>query len=138
MGFCSGAWYWRQLAWPLSSIKADGLCPQVLHSLMSNIIPLPFESTLSTSYTDASELVQAMQHLEDHLAHILNIWVTSKCLAQQVFNLSLTTVPYRFAGVMACPFRGRELPNEGVNGLPGVGEPGDQGDDGAVVPCVQL
>ena len=45
---------------------------------MSNIIPLPFESSLSASYADASELAQAMQRLEHHLAHVVNIWVTSK------------------------------------------------------------
>ena len=45
---------------------------------MSNIIPLPFESALSSSYADASELVQAMQRLEHHLAHVVNIQVTSK------------------------------------------------------------
>ena len=45
---------------------------------MSNIIPLPFESSLSTSYADASELAQAMQHLERHLAHVINIRVTVK------------------------------------------------------------
>ena len=46
---------------------------------MSNIIPLPFKSALSSSYADASELAQAMQRLEHHLAHVVNIWVTSKC-----------------------------------------------------------
>ena len=46
---------------------------------MSNIIPLPFESSLSSSYADASELVQAMQRLERHLAHVINIRVTSEC-----------------------------------------------------------
>ena len=45
---------------------------------MSNIIPLPFESALSSSYADASELAQAMQRLEHHLAHVINIRVTSK------------------------------------------------------------
>ena len=45
---------------------------------MLNIIPLPFESLLSSSYADASELAQAMQCLEHHLAHVVNIWVTSK------------------------------------------------------------
>ena len=59
-------------------IKANGLRPQVPHSFMSNIIPLPFESSLSASYADASELVQAMQRLERHLAHVVNSWVTSK------------------------------------------------------------
>ena len=47
---------------------------------MSNIIPLPFESSLSASYADASELAQAMQRLERHLAHVVNIRVTSKLL----------------------------------------------------------
>ena len=65
MGLRSGAWYWQLLVWPLSSIKADHLCLPVLYSLMSNIIPLPFESLLSASYADASELAQAMQHLEE-------------------------------------------------------------------------
>ena len=46
---------------------------------MSNIIPLPFESLLSSSYADTSELAQAMQRLECHLAHVINIWVTSEC-----------------------------------------------------------
>ena len=45
---------------------------------MSNIIPLPFESTLTASYADASELAQAMQRLECHLAHVVNICITSK------------------------------------------------------------
>ena len=46
--------------------------------IMSNIIPLPFESTLSSSYADASELAQAMQRLERHLAHVINIRVTGR------------------------------------------------------------
>ena len=46
--------------------------------IMSNIIPLPFESTLSASYADVSELVQVMQRLERHLAHVVNVRVTSK------------------------------------------------------------
>ena len=50
------------------SIKTGDLQCQVLHSIMANIIPLPFETTLS-----ASELVQVMQHLEHHLAHVVNI-----------------------------------------------------------------
>ena len=45
---------------------------------MSNIIPLLFESALSSSYADASELAQAMQRLERHLAHVVNIRITSK------------------------------------------------------------
>ena len=45
---------------------------------MSNIIPLPFESSLSSSYADTSELAQAMQCLERHLAHVINIRVTSE------------------------------------------------------------
>ena len=61
--------------------KGRPFCPPVLHSTMSNIIPLLFESTLSASYADSSELVQAMQHLERHLAHIINIRVTSECFA---------------------------------------------------------
>ena len=46
--------------------------------IMSNIIPLPFESSLSASYANVSELAQAMQRLERHLAHVVNIRVTSK------------------------------------------------------------
>ena len=53
---------------------------------MSNIIPLPFESTLLSSYADASELVQAMQHLEHHLAHVVNIQITSKRSLVDVVN----------------------------------------------------
>ena len=78
IGFFSRAWFLQWAAWPLGSIKANCLHPQVPHFFMSNIIPLPFESTLSSSYADASELAQAMQHLECHLAHVVNIWVTSK------------------------------------------------------------
>ena len=60
---------------------------------MSNIIPLPFESTLSSSYADASELAQAMQRLERHLAHVVNIRVTSKFpLSRRSFNGMLTPV----------------------------------------------
>ena len=55
------------------SIKANWLYCSVLHSSMSNIIPLPFESALSSLYADASELAQAMQHLKHHLAHVVNI-----------------------------------------------------------------
>ena len=73
MGFNSGAWFWQWAVGPWSGIKTVGFGLQALHSIMSNIIPLPFESTLSASYADASELVQAMQHLERHLAHIINI-----------------------------------------------------------------
>ena len=56
----------------------DHLVFQFLIPIMSNIIPLPFESSLSASYADASELAQAMQRLEHHLAHVVNIRVTSK------------------------------------------------------------
>ena len=56
---------------------------------MSNIIPLPFESSLSASYADASELAQAMQRLERHLAHVVNIRVTSKFLLSHVDLLLL-------------------------------------------------
>ena len=45
---------------------------------MLNIITLPFESLLSASYADVLELAQAMQRLERHLAHVVNIRVTSK------------------------------------------------------------
>ena len=60
---------------------------------MSNIIPLPFESALSSSYADASELVQAMQRLERHLAHVVNIRITSKgvnCSCGQSLTCFLT------------------------------------------------
>ena len=40
--------------------------------------------------------------------------------------------------VMAGPFGGRELSDAGVNGAPGVGEPGDRGNDGSVAPRVKL
>ena len=104
---------------------------------MSNIIPLPFESTLAASYTDASELVQAMQHLERHLAHIINIWVTSKfCIA--VIDLMLTMVFYRFAGVLAGSVGGGTSAHEGVDGALGAGESSAGGDDGAAAPCAQL
>ena len=78
MGFSSGAWFWRWAVGPWSGIKTVGFLLQVLHPNMSNIIPLPFESSLSASYADASELAQAMQRLERHLAHVVNIRVTSK------------------------------------------------------------
>ena len=78
MGFSSGAWFWRWVAGPWSGIKTVSFHLQVLHSNMSNIIPLPFESSLSSSYADASELAQAMQRLERHLVHMVNIRVTSK------------------------------------------------------------
>ena len=51
---------------------------------MSNIIPLPFETSLSASYADASELAQAMQRLERHLAHVVNIRVTSELCSRCV------------------------------------------------------
>ena len=57
----------------------DRLVFQFFILTMSNIILLPFKSTLSASHADASELVQAMQHLEHHLVHIINIQITSKC-----------------------------------------------------------
>ena len=44
----------------------------------------------------------------------------------------------RLVRIMAHSFRGGELPDEGVDGLPGIGEQGDRGDNGAVAPCVQL
>ena len=80
MGFSSGAWFWRWAAGSLSSIKTEGFRLFGFHSTMSNIIPLPFESSLSLSYADASELAQAMQRLERHLAHVINIRVTSEYL----------------------------------------------------------
>ena len=73
---------------------------------MSNIIPLPFESTLSASYTDASELAQALQHLERHLAHIINIRVTSKCFLYPEHALKLMNAYCRPVRVMAGPFGG--------------------------------
>ena len=97
MGFSSRAWFWRWAAGSWSGIKTVSFCLQALHSVMSNIIPLPFESTLSASYTDASELAQAMQHLERHLAHILNIRVTSKCLLYSDHDLKLTNT---FVGLL--------------------------------------
>ena len=92
---------------------------------MSNIIPLPFESTLSASYADASELAQAMQHLERHLAHIINIWVTSEHFLYQEHDPRLTNTCGRLVRVMASPFGGQKLSNAGVDGAPGAGEPGD-------------
>ena len=78
MGFNSRTWFWQWAVGPWSGIKTVGLRLQVLHSNMSNIIPLPFESSLSASYADALELAQAMQRLGCHLAHVVNIRVTSK------------------------------------------------------------
>ena len=60
-------------------------------TFMLNIIPLPFESSLSASYTDASELVQAMQRLEHHLAHVVNIWVMCKWFDSLQLAFVLTT-----------------------------------------------
>ena len=105
---------------------------------MSNIITLPFESTLSVSYADTSELAQAMQHLERHLAHNINIWVTSKCFLYPEHGLTLTDTCCRPVRVMAGPFGGRELSDAGVNGVPGVREPGDRRNDGSVAPRAQL
>ena len=48
----------------IEQYKGQYLHCQALHSTMSNIIPLPFKSSLSASYADASELAQAMQCLE--------------------------------------------------------------------------
>ena len=118
MRFSPGAWFWRWVAWPLSSIKAEGFRLSVLHSTMSNIIPLPFKSTLSSSYADASELAQAMQCLECHLAHVVNIRITSKgasCSCGQ-----LLTFFDRFVRIVACSIGGRELPDAGVDGAPGA------------------
>ena len=103
---------------------------------MSNIIPLPFESALSSSYADASELVQAMQRLECHLAHVVNIQITSKgagCL-----DSLFTDIFDRLVRIMACSIWGRELPDAGVDGVPGAREPGDRGNDGAVAHGAQL
>ena len=88
MGFSSGAWFWQWAAGSWNGIKTVGFCLQVLHSSMSNIIPLPFESALSSSYADASELAQSMQRLERHLAHVVNIRITSKFLYRR-FELVL-------------------------------------------------
>ena len=53
-------------------------------------------------------------------------------------QITADSCTYRPVGVVACSFGGRELSDVGVDGSPGVGEPGDQGDDRTVVPCVQL
>ena len=50
----------------------------------------------------------------------------------------LTMIVYRFVGIMAHSFGGGAVTNAGDDGSPGIGEPGDQGDDGSVAPCVQL
>ena len=89
---------------------------------MSNIIPLPFESALSSSYTDASELVQAMQHLEHHLAHVVNIRVTSKFPCCYFYGI--LTFFRRLVGIMASSIGGRAVSDEGINGSAGLGEPG--------------
>ena len=44
----------------------------------------------------------------------------------------------RLVRIVACSIGGRELPDVRVNGMPAVGEPGNQGDDESAVPCVQL
>ena len=44
----------------------------------------------------------------------------------------------RPVGVMAPSIRGGTVPNEGADGLPGIGEPGDRRDDGAVAHGTQL
>ena len=104
-----------------------------------NIIPLPFESSLSVSYTDASELAQAMQHLEHHLAHIINIWVTSKCFfAQWVFGLGLTLDFSQVCWSCGLSHWGWNNCTCGIDGMPGDGESGARGDDGAAVPGAQL
>ena len=100
--------------------------------------PLPFKSALSSSYTDASELAQAMQHLEHHLAHIINIRVTSKCLLYLEHDLKLTYALCRSVRGMAGPFGGREHSNAGVDGAPGTRKPGDRRNDGSVAPRAQL
>ena len=41
----------------------------------------------------------------------------------------------RLIGVMACSVGGGTITNVGDDGSPGVREPGDRGDDGAVAPC---
>ena len=85
---------------------------------MSNIIPLPFESALSSSYADASELAQAMQRLERHLAHVVNIRITSKG-ASRLCSL-FTDIFDRLVRIVACSIGGRELPDAGVDGAPGA------------------
>ena len=119
MGISSGAWFWQWAAGLWSGIKTVSFGLQVLHSNMSNIIPLPFESTLSSSYADMSELAQAMQCLEHHLAHVVNIRITSKGV--DLFMWPVTDVFFdRFVRVVACSIGGRELPDAGVDGAPGT------------------
>ena len=50
----------------------------------------------------------------------------------------LTPNVYRFAGVMAPTIQGGAVPNVRADGSPGIGEPGDIGNDGAVVHGAQL
>ena len=50
----------------------------------------------------------------------------------------LMTPFYRFAGVMASSVGGRTITYVGVNGVPGVGEPGVGRDDGAIALGAQL
>ena len=106
----------------LFSIKANWLRRSVLHSNMSNIIPLPFESTLSSSYADASELAQPMQRLKRHLAHVVNIRVTSEFPCCYFYGI--LTFFCRFVRIMASSIGGRAVSDEGVNGSAGLGEPG--------------
>ena len=47
-------------------------------------------------------------------------------------------IVYRFVGIVACSFRGGATADVGIDGLPGVREPGDRRNDGTVAPCAQL
>ena len=55
-----------------------------------------------------------------------------------VIGWALTTALYRFDGVMASSVRGKTTTYAGVDGVPGVGEPGVGRDDGAIVLGAQL
>ena len=114
------------------------LCHWIFHPAMSNIIPLPFESLLSLSYADASEFAQAMQHLECHLVHVVNIWVTSKLFDYQLFFGGMLTLVCRPVRIMAPSLGGRTISNEGADGSSGPGESGDRGDDGSIAHGVQF
>ena len=89
---------------------------------MLNIIPLPFESALSSSYANASELAQAMQRLERHLAHVLNIQVTSEFPCYCFYGV--LTFFCRLVGIMAPSLGGGTVSDEGTIGSSGLGEPG--------------
>ena len=59
-------------------------------------------------------------------------------LAGNLSTFMLTTNFYRPAVVMAPSVRGGAVPNVGTDGVPGIGEPGDRRDDGAVVHGAQF